>query len=255
MILEVADLHFAYNSHPVLADVHFSLGEGELLAILGPNGSGKTTLLKCLNRILSPRKGCVRVEGSDLRRLSSAESAKRVGYVPQTAEAARLTVFDAVLLGRKPHLGWKAAPKDLAIVDAALKRFGLDGLALRFIDELSGGELQKVAVARALVQEPRLLLLDEPTSSLDLKNQVAIMTMIRRVVDEHGVGAVMTMHDLNTALRFADSFLLLRNGAIYDCGGTEAMTPESIEAVYGLPVTIHPIDGQPVVVPQTAEAR
>jgi iron complex transport system ATP-binding protein len=249
MILDVDGLRFSYNSHAVLEDIRFSVGPGELLAILGPNGAGKTTLLKCLNGILKPGGGCVRVEGGDLFRLASREAARRVGYVPQQSEAARLTVFDAVLLGRKPHLGWKVTSRDLAMVDAALKRFGLDELALRFIDELSGGELQKVAVARALVQEPRLLLLDEPTSSLDLKNQVGIMTMIRRVVTEHEVAAVMTMHDLNTALRFSDSFLLLKNGAIYDCGSAETMTAESIQAVYGLPVTIQTINGQPVVVP------
>ncbi|MDK2954610.1 MAG: iron complex transport system ATP-binding protein [Desulfovibrionales bacterium] len=249
MILDVDGVVFAYNSHPVLRNMSFQVRAGELLAILGPNGVGKTTLLKCVNAIHRPRGGAVRVEGRDLLRMAPAEISLAVGYVPQRSEPARLTVFDAVLMGRKPHIRWRTSPRDLSIVDAALKHLGLKPLSLRSIDTLSGGELQKVAIARALVQEPRLLLLDEPTSSLDLKNQMDILSLVRRVVDEHAMAAVMTMHDLNAALRFAHKFLFLKDGAIYAAGDCKDVTAEMVEEVYGLPVEIHQINGRPMVAP------
>jgi iron complex transport system ATP-binding protein len=139
-------------------------------------------------------------------------------------------------------------------VDAIIRRLGFAHLALRHIDQLSGGELQKVAVARALVQEPRLLLLDEPTSSLDLKNQVEILTLIRRVVDEHRVAAVMTMHDLNTALRFADSFLFVKDGRIHAQGDAGTVSPDLIAEVYGIPVQVHQVGGAPMVVPRLSQS-
>lgn len=248
-MLHVQNLHFSYNSHPVLTEMCFAVEAGELLAILGPNGVGKTTLLKCINAIHKPGSGAVLVEGRDVLRLRPAEIAASIGYVAQKNEAARFTVFDAVLMGRTPHLRWKVRDSDLKIVDAALRRLGLEHLQLRYIDQLSGGELQKVAIARALVQEPRLLLLDEPTSSLDLRNQIAILTMLRRVVDEHGIAGVMTMHDLNTALRFAHKFLLLKDGAVFAAGRVEELTSDMVREVYGLPVDIHSIGGYPIVVP------
>ncbi|NCC24936.1 MAG: ABC transporter ATP-binding protein [Deltaproteobacteria bacterium] len=249
MILQIAELEFAYNGHPVLRDVRLEVRAGELLAILGPNGVGKTTLLKCINAIHRPRGGVVRVDGQDILRLAPAEISRSVGYVAQRCEPARLTVFDAVLMGRKPHIRWKPSEKDLSIVDAAIRRLHLKALLLRHIDTLSGGELQKVAIARALVQEPRLLLLDEPTSSLDLKNQMDILTLVRRVVDEHAIAAVMTMHDLNTALRFAHKFLFLKDGKIFSTGLSRDISADMVGQVYGLPVEIHLINGHPTVTP------
>ncbi len=254
MILSVQNLTFNYNSHPVLKDVCFHVETGELLAILGPNGVGKTTLLKCINGIHAPREGVVYVGGSDVLQLSPPEIAKEVGYVAQRSETARLTVFDAVLMGRKPHLRWRVERNDLKIVEAAIRRLGLEHLTLRHIDQLSGGELQKVSIARALVQEPRLMLLDEPTSSLDLKNQVAILALLRNVVEEHRIAAVMTMHDLNTALRYAHKFIFLKNGAVFSMGRTQEVSPDMVEEVYGLPVELHHLNGSPVVVPVCDQA-
>lgn len=249
MILSVDELRFLYRNRVVLNEIAFSINEGEVVAILGPNGVGKTTLLKCLNRILTPRGGAVLLDGNDLLRLDMIEIARKVGYVPQRVETGRLTAFDAVLLGRKPYIGWDISEKDLRIVDAVFRRLSMDNLRLSFLDEMSGGELQKIAIARALVQEPKVLLLDEPTSNLDLKNQVSILSIITRIVREHHIAAVMTMHDLNQALRFADRFIFLKGGKIFSHGGHDVVNPEVIEEVYGLPVVIGSLAGIRCVVP------
>ncbi|WP_319470319.1 ABC transporter ATP-binding protein [uncultured Pseudodesulfovibrio sp.] len=249
MRLTVSDVDFTYGEHDVLSNVNFDLAPGELLAILGPNGVGKTTLLKCINAIHRPSSGTVMVEGRDVLTMRPHEIATDIGYVAQKSEAARLTVFDAVLMGRKPHIVWRVSENDLRIVDSAIHHLGMGKMSLRYIDQLSGGELQKVAIARAMVQEPKLLLLDEPTSSLDLKSQVDILSMLRHVVSEHGIGAVMTMHDLNTALRFADKVLFLKDGRIHSTGPTCDVTSEVVEEVYGLPVHIHTVQGHPLIVP------
>ena len=249
MILEVNGVSFSYNGRPVLGDINFKFNRGELVAILGPNGVGKTTLLKCINAILRPSQGSVVVDGQDVLAMKSMEIARRIAYVAQRTEFSRMTAFDAILMGRRPHLSWKVSKKDLAMVDAAIKRLHLDPLALRYIDRMSGGELQKVSIARALVQEPDLLLLDEPISSLDLKNQIEIMNLVRRLVVEHDVTAVMTMHDLNMALRYSDKYVFLKDGVIFSFGKVSEITPDMVQAVYGLPVEIHYHGGNPVVLP------
>ncbi|HDQ40811.1 MAG TPA: ABC transporter ATP-binding protein [Desulfonatronum sp.] len=252
MILNVRDIRIGYNGRLVLQGLDFAVDRGQVLAILGPNGVGKTTLLRCINAMLKPRTGAVLVEYADVFRMHAGEIAKRLGYVAQRNEAGRMTAFDAVLLGRKPHMRWKISEADLRKVDAALKQLGLDHLALRHIDAMSGGELQKVCIARALVQEPSVLLLDEPTSSLDLKNQLEILRTIRHVVHEHKLAAVMTMHDLNMAFRFSDAFVFIKDGRIFCCGQNTELTPDMVQEVYGVPVDILRHQGQAVVVPQMA---
>jgi len=249
MILSVDELTFHDRNHDVLGEIAFTIDAGEVVAILGPNGGGKTTLLKCLNRILRPKGGVVNLDGEDLSRLNLMDIARRVGYVPQRVETGRLTAFDAVLLGRRPHIGWDITERDLRIVDAVFHRLSMDNLRLSYIDEMSGGELQKVAIARALVQEPKILLLDEPTSSLDLKNQVEILSTIVQIVRQHTIAAVMTMHDLNQALRYADRFIFLKDGQVYAHGDRSIVTPAAIQDVYGVSVDVVTHKGLPLVVP------
>ncbi|MBI5571660.1 MAG: ABC transporter ATP-binding protein [Desulfomonile tiedjei] len=253
MILSVHGIHFSYNSHPVLEDVSFRLDRGQILAILGVNGAGKSTLLKCINRILHPERGSVLLNGDDVLNLRREEIAKRLGYVPQRYLEEQLTVFDAVLLGRKPHMKWGAAERDLQVVERVLRMMGLERCSLRPVSTLSGGETQKVIIARALAQEPEALLLDEPTSNLDIRNQIEVMTLIRRVVEEQGVSAIICVHDLNLAVRFADRFLMLKGGTIHAYGDRTALKPSVIREVYGIDVIVGEIAGYPVVIPTTAE--
>lgn len=249
MMLTVNELKFMYRNKDVLKEIGFSIEQGQVIAVLGPNGVGKTTLLKCLNRILKAREGTVMLDEENLLSLGTMDIARRVGYVPQRVETGRLTAFDAVLLGRRPHIGWDVTTRDIVMVDAIFKRLGMESLRLSYIDEMSGGELQKIAIARALVQEPRILLLDEPTSNLDLKNQVDILNTIRAIVRDHKIAAIMTMHDLNQALRFADTFIFIKNGTVYIQGNRDIVTPAVIEEVYGLPVMIGEFGGVRCVMP------
>lgn len=179
MILSVKGLSFKYPSRSILRDINFSVEKGECLAILGTNGAGKSTLLKCINKILKVQAGTVVVEKDEVFKLSPVKLAQKIGYVAQQQVSIRTTVFDSVLLGRKPYIKWNITEKDIEIANNAIKMLGLEEYSLRYLDELSGGELQKVVIARALAQEPNVLLLDEPTSNLDLKNQLEVIRIIR----------------------------------------------------------------------------
>jgi iron complex transport system ATP-binding protein len=250
MKLKVRDVEFSYkSSKTVLEDIQMTVGANEVLTILGPNGVGKTTLLRCINGLLKVRNGTIMIDGEDLRRMSRVDVAKRIGYVPQRADVSQITVFDFVLLGRKPHITWDVSKKDIKLAKDIIDRLGLDELSLKYITEISGGELQKVQIARALVQEPKILLLDEPTSSLDLCNQHQIMSTIVDVVKRNDLTAIMTLHDINLALRYSDKFIMLKEGKIFAAGGHEVITPENIEAVYNLPVNVANYMGRPIIIP------
>lgn len=249
MILSVRGVTFSYSSHVVLQDVNFAVEKGDCLAVLGTNGVGKSTLLKCINKILKPQQGVILVNKDEVQRMSRLDVAKRMGYVSQRQENGGFTVFDAVMLGRKPHIKWDVSATDLAVVQKIIELMGFESFALRYLDELSGGELQKVVIARALAQEPDLLLLDEPTSNLDLRNQLEVLKIIKEVVRDRRMAAIVTMHDLNLALRFADKFLFLKEGSVFAAGGLEVMTPENIEQVYDVPVTVERFQTIPVIVP------
>ena len=248
MMLTIADVRFNYNGGPVLRDMHLELNRGEVMAVLGINGAGKSTFLKCINKILRIEAGSIRLNDLDILGMTGSEIAKHMGYVPQRYGEEELTVFDAVLLGRKPYMKWKTDDKDLTIVEETLEKMGLEEIAMRPVRTLSGGEMQKVILARALAQEPDLLLLDEPTSNLDLKNQIEVMRLVREAVNERGLSAVVCVHDINLAFRYADRFLMMKDGKVHIQGGREAVTPEAIQAVYGVSVIMGEVQGYPIVV-------
>jgi iron complex transport system ATP-binding protein len=252
-MLSVKGIHFRYNSKPTLIDVSFDVGKGELCSILGNNGAGKSTLLKCLLGILEPQDGTILIDNQDSSLLNRMEKARRVGYVAQKeGENPRLTVFDAVLMGRRPHINWGAGARDLEVVQEVLEALGLEGLSMRYLDQLSGGELQKVFIARALAQEPGIMLLDEPTSNLDLRNQLEVMGIVDRAVSDRGISALMAIHDVNLALRFSQKFILLKDGVILDHGGPEVINPANMEEVYGVKVMIEMLEDRKIVIPLEA---
>ncbi len=251
MILSVDKVEFSYRSTSVLKDINFEVKRGNFVSILGVNGSGKSTLMKCINRILKCNNGMILVEDNDIKKMKEIEIARKIGYVPQSSEKGFFTVFDAVLLGRKPYIKWDVSKNDIEIAERMLKIMNLEEYALRYINELSGGELQKVVIARALVQEPQLLLLDEPTSDLDLKNQLEVMNIIKKVSSTQNIASVVVMHDINLALRYSDKFIILKEGHVFAAGGREVITPETIKEVYGVEVYIKNFEGIPVVIPRS----
>lgn len=239
MKLEINGACFSYGSRPALKNVTMSIEEGEMVSIVGPNGSGKSTLLKCINRILKP-EGTILVDGADLARVKSRDLAKLLGYVPQSINHSfPATVFDTVLLGRKPYVDWSISSEDIEIVSNIISLMGLKGMALRQSNELSGGERQKVFMARALAQEPEVLLLDEPTSNLDMRHQLEVLNIVKSMAEKKKMAAIMAIHDLNLAAQFSDRLIFLENGTIYDAGTpAEVITVENMRRIYGVEVDI-----------------
>ena len=202
-MLELRDLSFAYPvGRPLLGGLSFTFRSGGICAVLGPNGTGKTTLLKLLLGILKPSSGEILLSGMPIGRMTAQRRARKLAYIPQDVSLRfPLSVFEFVLLGRKPWFVWGPSPSDVALTGTVLSRLDLDALAERSLANLSGGQRQKVALARALVQETDWLLLDEPTSSLDLRHQVEVLTTVRRVATKQGKGVILSMHDINLAAR------------------------------------------------------
>jgi len=234
--LVINRLSFSYKSIAALKDVELELGLNEVMSIVGPNGSGKSTLLKCIDRILKPNNGAVLIDGRDAANIRLGELSKIVGYVPQSSTSTfPFTVFDVVLMGRRPYIRWSVSESDKEIVAEILNFLGISELAARYFNELSGGEQQKVIVARALAQQPHILLLDEPTSNLDIKHQLEVLSIVKGLTRSSQLSVIMAMHDLNLASRFSDRMLMLKRGCVFAVGTPESvLTEENIESVYGV---------------------
>ncbi len=245
-MIEAKNLHFSYGEHEVLKGIDLEVSEGEFVAILGPNGAGKSTFLRCIAGILKCEG--VFLKDKPLLDYSPRELSRTLAYVPQRIEPGFLTVFDTVLLGRRPYMGLTPSRRDLKAVEGALKTLGIEDLALKRTNEISGGELQKVSVARALAQEPEILLMDEPTNNLDLKSQLKVMRLARELV-RGGKTVVTVMHDVNLALRFAQRFVFMRDGRKIADGGLEVLSEGLFKEVYDVRVEVGEIRGIPTVVP------
>ena len=249
-MLEIRNLRFRYSrrAQPVLDGVDLTLRDGEIGILLGRNGSGKTTLFKNILGICRPEEGSILFDGEDLTRLSRRERARRIAYVPQSIHFGALSVFDTVLMGRISYFGYKAGREDEAAVEAILRDMRLEPYAARNVEELSGGERQKIAIARALAQEPRLLVFDEPTGNLDISNEQLIIEEARRAAREKGIAILTSLHDLNQALDLGDRFFFMKSGKIRHAGGEEIVTEEVICETFDAQVRIAQIEGKKIII-------
>lgn len=240
MNIAVQDICFSYNSQPILQDVNLDIQQGMVVSIVGPNGAGKSTLLKCMARLLKPQAGTVHLDGKDIAGKNSRELAKAMGYVPQnTRDIFPFTVLETVLMGRKPHVTWDVGDEDFRVVTQVMQFLGIEHLAERPLDQLSGGQRQKVFVARALAQQPAIFLFDEPTSNLDVRHQLEVFATIKQLAENEGRTVIVVVHDLNIAARFSDMMVMLKNGTIYAAGKPEeVITEDNIEKVYNVSSTI-----------------
>jgi iron complex transport system ATP-binding protein len=254
-MLSISSLSAGYGSQPILQNVSLEVPSGEILAVVGPNGAGKSTLIRAISGVLSPSQGRILAQGQDLTRLDPTSRAHFVAVVPQAQHLPEdFSVTQTVLLGRTPYLGWlgQVSPADRARVEQALVTTQLETLSERLVGQLSGGEQQRVLLARALVQDTAVLLLDEPTAHLDLEHQSRILSLIRGLAAETGKSVLMVVHDLNLAALYADRVLILQAGQVYASGTPQqVLTEANLSAVYHTPVRVipHPEYGTPLILP------
>ncbi len=247
MKININGLSFSYNSRPVLNNIVLELGEGDILGVIGPNGSGKSTLLKCVNQILKPECNSIYLDGKEINSFTMIELARLIGYVPQQEESRfPVNVFDAILMGRKPFLNWKPSQSDLDKVSEIIGMLKLQDIAMRDISSLSGGERQKVIIARAIAQEPEVLLLDEPTSNLDLRHQLEVMNIVE-AMSKTGTSSVVAVHDLNLAARYCSKLILLSEGRVFAAGGREVLCPDNLEPVYQVKIWAQANNGRTII--------
>ena len=239
-MLTINDLHFRYGKRsPIVLDgVDLTLRDGEIGVVLGKNGSGKTTLFKTILGIQKPESGSIRFDGEDLLKMKRQERARRIAYVPQSIHFGALSVFDTVLMGRVSYFGFKAGREDEEAVWQILRDMRLEDFAARNVEQLSGGERQKIAIARALAQEPRMLVFDEPTGNLDIANEQLIVEEARRVAREKSIGILTSLHDFNQALELGDRFFFMKDGKVLHAGGAEIVTAEVIREVFDAEVRV-----------------
>ncbi|MDP2181757.1 MAG: ABC transporter ATP-binding protein [Actinomycetota bacterium] len=255
-MLELKAVGFEYKGgRRALSGVDLSLTCGGIVSIVGPNGSGKTTLLRCIDNLIHA-EGEILLHRRRISDMSRREVARSIGYVPQSfAGSFPVTVFDMVLLGRKPYVGWSPSDADLRIVSENIASLGLGEFALRDVNQLSGGERQKVLIARALSQQPEMLLLDEPTSSLDIRHQLSVMRHLREIVTGKGLLALLAIHDLNLASQYSDYVVMMHDGRVYAQGTPDQVfTRENIQTTYGVDVAIHQHGDIRHIVPVEAHA-
>ena len=248
-MLKVDSLQFSYgkNAPKVLNGASLELKQGQIGIILGKNGSGKTTLFKNILGIEKPQNGSISFDGDNLLKMPRRERARYIAYVPQHIHFGDLTVFDSVLMGRVSYFGMKAGREDYEAVEKILRDMGLLEFANRSAEALSGGEKQKIAIARAMAQEPKLMVFDEPTGNLDLANEQLIMTEAKRLAREKNIAILSSLHDLNQALYFGDRFFFMKDGIVKYAGGKEIVTEDVIREIFDINVKIVQIDNQTVI--------
>ena len=253
--LVVSGLTFGYGSEPLLRDVSFTLDRPELVCVIGPNGVGKTTLVKCINKLLRPDSGSVTLDGDDVLEMRLMDLARKMAFVPNRMDSVfRVSVAEMVLMGRFPFAQWANSDRDLEVADRAMAVLNLQSLSHRDASELSSGQLQKVLIARGLAQEPRVLILDEPTSNLDVKHQMEVMGFLRRYAAENGIIVLMVCHDLNLTAAYADRVIMVAEGGVFADGAAwDVMTESNIREVYGVDSKVIEVDGRPHIILLTGD--
>ena len=246
MSLEINDLSFSYSGKSILEKVSFQAHKKKITGILGPNGSGKTTLLKCISRILPGHNADLRYENVDLTKLSVRQRSKYIAYVPQeNTSVFPVSVIDTILMGRIPYAGRKLTEEDKNIAFEILEQMELEDLAFSMINQISGGERQRVLIARALAQQTPILLMDEPTNNLDLRNQMRTMELLEEIVRKRDMVALVSLHDINLTTMYSDMVLMLKDRELFRYGVVEDVITESnLKAVYGVDTRIERSEGQ-----------
>ncbi|MEM1588122.1 MAG: ABC transporter ATP-binding protein [Candidatus Bathyarchaeia archaeon] len=253
--IEIENVHFSYKSTKVLENVTAKIEGGSFVGLLGPNGSGKTTLLKCLSGILKPKIGLIFFDGKSLGIFSGSDLAKNFSIVFTNAiDTPQMEVFDIIATARYPWTGWlgSLSLRDINIINEALEILEIKDFVARRFNELSDGQKQKVLIARALAQEAKVLLLDEPAAHLDIKHQIEVLNIIKKITKERNLITISALHDINLAAFFCDSIILLNKGKIISIGSAESvLTSENIEKVFNIKVIVkkHPITGSPYIIP------
>ncbi len=251
--LEMRHVNLGYNHHPVLNDVTLKAAPGEMVGLIGPNGSGKSTIIKALSRVMQPNSGQIFINGREINQVTRRDLARLIGVVPQMPLLpSTFTAFEIVLMGRNPHLGLlqSESRRDLEMARDAMEKTGTASLANRYINELSGGEIQSVLIARVLVQETEAILLDEPTANLDIGRQVEILDLIKNLCAEKTLTVLAAVHDLNLAAQYCDRVILIHQGHIHAEGRPQDVITEiNMRQVYGTEncVYTHPENGLPIV--------
>jgi len=247
------DIGFAYgkNSKLTIKNVTIDIQNPQLISIIGPNGVGKSTLIHCMNKILEPTCGTVMVDDVDVKTIKVKELAKKMGYVPySSSDAFPLTVIDTILMGRNPHNKMRSNTKeDMAIIKEVLELMDIVPLAMRPFNELSAGQHQRVMLARGLAQEPEILLLDEPTANLDIRHQMDVIRILKKLSVQKKIVVIMISHDLNLAAKYSDNIIMMAHGTIYDVGRpADVITRESIKEVYDVDAEVIMHDGRPLTI-------
>lgn len=249
--ITIDDLEFSYSDEVVvLSGISLSIKNPQLISIIGPNGVGKSTLIHCLNKILSPTKGTVMIDGKAVKEYETKELARKVGYVPYAAsDTFPMTVVDTILMGRNPHRHWKSLKDDLKVAREVMEMMDITYLALRPFNELSAGQHQRVMLARGLAQEPEILLLDEPTANLDIKHQMDVIRLLKELSVSRKIVVVMISHDLNLAAKYSDNIVMLANKKVFAVGSPEeVITPENVKAVYDVDCEVITSEGRPFMI-------